>query len=251
MNNNVYKHDKVLIFFNGSNIDPIMLKRGLRHGDPLLPIFIFILCGGFISSYKTGGRENEIHRCKVSHSSPSITHILYYYLLMIVSHSLKLSMWKQIKLKEILNSNELSSGQAVNNQKSGIFFSSNVRRDKKLEVMNILGVTYYLSSGNYLGLPSSVGRSKNSVFGFLKDRIWKKIQGWNVKLLSKADKDVLLKYEVTTILSYCMSGFMLPTGIERILNGFWWNSSSTNNRKIHWLSWDVLSNTKTRMGLEF
>ncbi|XP_074352672.1 uncharacterized protein LOC141691818 [Apium graveolens] len=76
-----------------------------------------------------------------------------------------------------------------------------------------------------------VGSSKYSVFKFLKDRIWKRIHGWNAKLLSKADKAVLLKSVATAIPSYCMTCFMLPKKlcqeIERILNGFWWSSSSS------------------------
>lgn len=67
-----------------------------------------------------------------------------------------------------------------------------------------------LSKGNYLGLPSLVGKSKKYVFKFLKDKIWKRLQGWNVKLLSKAGKVVLLKNVATTILSYCMSCFLIP-----------------------------------------
>lgn len=45
----------------------------------------------------------------------------------------------------------------------------------------------------YLGLPTLVGRSKFQTFSFLKDRVWKKIQGWKGQLLSKAGREVLIK----------------------------------------------------------
>jgi hypothetical protein len=38
-----------------------------------------------------------------------------------------------------------------------------------------------------------MGKSKIQTFNYLKDRIWKRIQGWKEKLLSRAGKDVLIK----------------------------------------------------------
>jgi hypothetical protein len=40
----------------------------------------------------------------------------------------------------------------------------------------------------YLGMPSDVGRSKSGVFKYLKDRIWKKIQGCLEKLLASGGR---------------------------------------------------------------
>lgn len=112
-----------------------------------------------------------------------------------------------------------------------------------------------LSTSNYLGLPSLVGRSKKGVFRFLKERVWKRVQGWNVKLLSKAGKAVLIKNVASAISSYCMSCFLIPKSlcqeIERILNLFWWSSNSTNAKGIHWLSWNNMSMTKAKGGLGF
>ena len=47
--------------------------------------------------------------------------------------------------------------------------------------------------GLYLGTPSFVGRSKKKVFEYIKDRVWKKLNGWNTKKLSRAGKEILLK----------------------------------------------------------
>lgn len=106
-------------------------------------------------------------------------------------------------------------------------------------------MTNDLSTGNYPGLPSLVGSSKYSVFKFLKDRIEKRIHGWNAKLLSKVGKAVLLKSVAIAIPSYCMTCFLLAKKlfqeIERILNGLWWSSSSSGIRGIQWMSWDKMS----------
>lgn len=80
---------------------------------------------------------------------------------------------------------EVFSGQAVNYQKSAIFFSSNVRRDKQEEIKDLPGVFNGIEQSKYLGLPSLIGKSKKIVFRYLKDKVWQKIQGWNTKLLSR------------------------------------------------------------------
>ena len=46
---------------------------------------------------------------------------------------------------------------------------------------------------SYLGLPTLVGRTKYHTFSYLKDRVWKKLQGWKGKMLSKAGKEILIK----------------------------------------------------------
>ena len=44
---------------------------------------------------------------------------------------------------------------------------------------------------------------------YLKERVWKEIQEWKEKLLSKGDKGVLIKAMVQAILSYVISCFGL------------------------------------------
>jgi hypothetical protein len=48
-------------------------------------------------------------------------------------------------------------------------------------------------------MPLDVGRSKNGAFKYLKDKIWRRIQGWLEKLLSAGGKDILIKYVAQAI----------------------------------------------------
>ena len=58
---------------------------------------------------------------------------------------------------------------------------------------------------SYLGLPTLVGRSKYHTFSYLKDIIWKKLQGWKGKLLSRAGKEILIKAVAQSIPTYTLS----------------------------------------------
>lgn len=121
--------------------------------------------------------------------------------------------------------------------------------------MGILGVSVALEDSKYLGLPSLVGRSKKKVFGFIKDKVWERIQGWKSKPISRAGKLVLIKNVAQSIPSYCMSCFLLPKSlcqeIERMLNNFWWSSGNGDYKGVKWLSWDAMSSPECKGGLGF
>jgi hypothetical protein len=112
-----------------------------------------------------------------------------------------------------------------------------------------------LGTGKYLGLPSMIGRSKKAIFNFIKDRVWKKINSWSSKCLSKAGREVLIKSVLQSIPTYFMSLFTLPSSlcdeIEKMMNSFWWDHNSSNSRGLHWLSWERLSTPKAFGGMGF
>ena len=58
-----------------------------------------------------------------------------------------------------------------------------------------------------------VGEKKKHNFVYIKERIWKKLQGWKEKLLSQAGREVLIKSIIQAIPTYSMSCFKLPKGL--------------------------------------
>ncbi|CAJ2634618.1 unnamed protein product [Trifolium pratense] len=117
-----------------------------------------------------------------------------------------------------------------------------------------MGVRHVLGTGNYLGLPSMIGRKKKDVFALIKDRIWKRINSWRGRALSRAGKEVMIKSVLQAIPTYVMSVYLLPDStvkdIERMLNSFWWGGGA-NNKGIRWLAWDRMTYPKTQGGLGF
>ncbi|GAU16656.1 hypothetical protein TSUD_326060 [Trifolium subterraneum] len=80
----------------------------------------------------------------------------------------------------------LRQGQEINLVKLEVFISRNMSHAAKEDLSRILGVKLVLGTGIYLGLSSMVGRSKKAIFSYIKDRIWKRINSWRGRALSKA-----------------------------------------------------------------
>jgi len=96
-----------------------------------------------------------------------------------------------------------------------------------------LGVQDVLGTGKYLGLPSMIGRNRTTIFSYIKDCVWHKINSWSSKCLSKAGHEVMIKSVLQAIPSYVMSIFLLPFSIiytiEKMMNSFWWGHGGPNN----------------------
>jgi hypothetical protein len=56
-------------------------------------------------------------------------------------------------------------------------FSKNARGAEKQQLMTALGINVEACKQKYLGLPLYMGRSKEKTFTYLKDRVWRRIQG--------------------------------------------------------------------------
>lgn len=201
---------------------------------------------------KLAAENGQIKGCSICASAPSVTHLLFAddsFLLF------KATANEASVVKNLLNDYETWSGQAVNYQKSAIFFSSNVRMDKQMEIKQKLGVYKDLGDIKYLGLPSLIGRSKKTVYKYLKDKVIHRIKGWSSRLLSRAGKLVMLKNVVQLIPAYAMSYFLLSKTlgqeIQKVMNAFWWQSHSANSKGIRWLVWHKMCMSKNSGGLGF
>ena len=109
-------------------------------------------------------------------------------------------------IMEALKTYERASGQKVNLGKSRLYCGKNVSEEI---LCDKLGVQVDDGKGAYLGMSYMIGRSKNEVFAFVKNRIWGKLKGWMEKILSRAGKEVLIKSVVQAIPTYIMSCFRL------------------------------------------
>ena len=119
----------------------------------------------------------------------------------------------------------------------------------------MLGVEVTEGNSYFLGLPSILGRSKRVIFGFLKDRLRKRLSSWQSKLLSRAGKSILIKTVAQTFPTYSMGVFLIPPSVleelHKMLNSFWWGSRCERHMVIHWQRWERFCVRKEEGGLGF
>jgi hypothetical protein len=167
----------------------------------------------------------------VAPTAPAVNHLLF------ADDSLlfvKESHAGAIEVKEILEKYCLASGQQVNLDKYSVFFGKGCLEAIRQSVKVTLQVPNETLNEKYLGMPSDVGRSLNGAFKYLRDRVWKRIQGWIEQMLSVGGKDILIKSVVQAILTFSMSCFKLPRGlclhINSLIRKFWWGSKKGKRR---------------------
>ena len=192
------------IRINGKSFGNITPSRGLRQGDPLSP-YLFLLCAkGFSSLLAKAEAENRLHGVSICRRALSISHLLF------ADDSLlfyKATQDEVHALADILQLYASASGQLINLDKSSIYFSSNTDGGQRNWIKTWLKVKEVDRFENYLGLPTLIGRSKYQAFAVLKDKVWKKLQGWKGIKLSRAGKEVLIKAVAQSLPTYTMGVF--------------------------------------------
>ena len=157
-------------------------------------------------------------------------------------------------LLKVLAKYKRASGQQINRAKTTLFFSKSTFEEVKGVIKDMLGVNVVHQYEKYLGLPFLVGRRKKESFTHIKQQVWKKIQGWEAKLLSQAGREILIKVVAQALPTYTMACFKLFISlcneIESLICRFFWGQRG-DNRKIHWVKWLDLCKPKTQGGKGF
>lgn len=180
---------------------------------------------------------------QIARSAPSISSLCFAEDTLIFSRA---TPEEALYLKGILDSYAVVSGQVINYEKSSMTFSRGLKVRRMEQIQHILGVQIVDKHDKYLGMPATVGRSKKEIFGLLRERIWKRINGWGEKFLSTVGREVMIKIVLQAIPSYLLMGcFLLPKNVTDIIErGFWW--SGTWSKKMAWLAWSKLCESKEK-----
>lgn len=196
------------ILINGEAKGSFSPSRGIRQGDPLSP-YVFLICAkGLSLLLHHANSMGHIAGVSFNHSRPTISHLLF------ANDNLNFLQSDErecIFFRQLLADYGKASSECINFSKSALIFSPNVHLDRQHYLQAILGIQLVQNLGSYLDSPFSFTCRKGRDWIFLKDRIWKIMQGWTGTSFLW-EREILIKTIGQAIPSYVMSVFHLPKG---------------------------------------
>ncbi|KAL0423924.1 UNVERIFIED_CONTAM: hypothetical protein Sradi_0927200 [Sesamum radiatum] len=202
---------------------PVFPKGGQARPQPDAPPKAFGPEEVFRSLIRAEERQRAIQGIRASRKGPRVSHLFFTDDALIFCQATQKAM---LCVREVLRHFEVVFGLMINLEKLTGVFSKNTPELVNKDLIGILEVPMVDKHTKYLGLPLVVDRSKRAIFECIKERIWKRFQGWSVQRLSHAGRVVMIKSIIQAIPTYAMSCFKIPKAllseIENMITSFFW-----------------------------
>ena len=162
------------ILINGEPRGFVTPTWGIRQGDPLFP-YLFLLCAeGLSALLRKAGEAGVLRGIKSSQHGVWISHLLFADDNLLFCQA---TMEEGQRLLQLLEQYEATSSQAINQQKTTLFFSKNTKQEVKESLKQLFGARIMTEYERYLGLPMATGKSKVNTFKNLQEKITKRAMG--------------------------------------------------------------------------
>lgn len=239
----------VYVLVNGLPGETFFPTRGIRQGDPMSP-YIFIICMEALSKLLYHAETNgKISGIKVTRNCPYVSHLFF------ADDSFLFTSATIVQARNLLDTLKIfsgSSGQVINYQKSGIYFSKKVENKHCKLLARILKVGRITQNNTYLGTLLFFSRYKSFNYQNLLDRVYNRVQGWKAKFLSQAGRTTLICSVTSAMPMYQMMCFLIPKKtsdkLDALQRDFWWQKSKSN-RGLYIKAWDFICSSKSKGGL--
>ncbi|XP_021971327.1 uncharacterized protein LOC110866487 [Helianthus annuus] len=209
---------RAAVLVNVSPTFEFMCEKGLRQGDPISP-FLFLIVMEALSWLLKKAREiGEFKGINFADNEADITHLFY------ADDALILGEWSRENLQNI----------EVDN------------------MMEILGCKRGGFPFVYLGVHVGTNMSRISNWNLVVEVIKARLASWKARTLSMGGRLILIKSVLESLPIYYLSLYKAPKAviesIEASMRRFLWAGCS-EERKIPWVAWDVITTPKKEGGL--
>lgn len=136
----------VFVQVNKDFVGPIILGWDML-GRFVVPKSFYLCIEGLSTTLNATCMEGYLHGNGICRGAPPILHLLFADDCLLFCNA---SVKECTRLKQILAYYERVSGQAINYEKLGVYFSWNVPEDRRDELRNILGIFNPLNMVQYL-----------------------------------------------------------------------------------------------------
>jgi hypothetical protein len=191
-------------------------KKGLRQGDPRLPILFNIVVNMLAILIARAKAEGQVEGI-IPNLIEDVLSILQFAddTVIFMSHDVQ----KAVNMKFLLSTSEQVSGLKINFDKSEIFCFGKAKDHEELysQLFRCVIGKYPFC---YLGLPMNTRKLNNKDWKTIEDRIEKRLSGWKGKMLSVGGRLVLINSMLSSLPMFMMSFFELPGGVLEKIDCF-------------------------------
>ena len=223
------------VLFNESPADFFGSSRGLRQGDPLSPMLFLVMIevfnkmmkraegAGLLRGFRAAGRPG---------GGVGVSHLLFADDTILFCNANEEQI---LHIRMLLLCFQAVTGLKVNALKSEMVPIGEV--PNVFVLAEILGCRVRSLPMTYLGIALGASHKSPTVWNPILEKFEHKLANWKKMYLSKGGRLTLLKSTVSSLPTYYLSLFTIPTHvankIERVQRDFLWGDSKT-----HLVGWD-------------